>query len=103
MYAGTSGGQGGSGREQSCECSGQANVRMSLPFSSALCFYVGVYVFMYDDDGAYCQIHLFFAAFICMNINEVTGMYVCMLLHAPGAAKAVSVCFYALIMRYEFT
>ena len=77
MYAGTSGGQGGSGREQSCECSGQANDRMSLPFSSALCFYVGVYVFMYDG-GAYCQIHLFFAAFICMNINEVTGVYVCM-------------------------
>ena len=102
MYAGTSGGQGGSGREQSCECSGQANDRMSLPFSSVLCFNVGVYVCMYDG-GAFCQIHLFFAAFICMNINEVTGMYVCTLLQAPGAAKADSVCFYAVIMRYECT
>ncbi len=33
----------------------------------------------------------------------VTGMYVCMLLQVPGAAKANSVCFYALIMRYGFT
>ncbi len=38
--------------------------------------FVCVYVYMYDG-GAYYQIH-FFAAFICININEVTGMYVCM-------------------------
>jgi hypothetical protein len=31
---------------------------------------------MYDG-GAFGQIQ-FFEAFICMNINEVTGMYVCM-------------------------
>ncbi len=59
---------------------------------------VCMHVCMYDD-GAFCQIHLFFAAFICMNINEVTGKYVCMQLQAPGAAKADSVCLYALIMR----
>ena len=67
MYTGTSGGQGGSGRKQSCEYSGQAIDRMSLPFLLVLCFNICMYVCMMMPTANYSC----FAAFICMNINEV--------------------------------
>ena len=59
--------------------------------------FVCVYVCMMMVPSAKYIYFLLF--FIWMNINEVTGKYVCMLLQAPGAAKADSLCLYALIMR----
>ena len=43
----------------------------------------------------------FFAASICMNINEVTGVYVCM--YAVAGTRSSESGFGALIMRYGFT